>query len=314
MNSSLRISGSAHASTRAVTRARIASVLTLASVAAYHTARADPAQCAQYPIPWHPAAGTQAAAKSDLAALSPGAAMTWDGNIGTLTSALPLGAPLAGCTDGQDVGQQVFDMLAAHPALFQLDLSEWRKPEPFDCKYLEDNTTLSMGRNSLAGRPVAEDVFAYTLKRIDGQVQLASVNGTYLPVIGATIGNAMTACSSLTEPAAQATAQAAPLRAIVYSQCRKTGKVDYTPRANDGFSLSLEAWTWDESAGQALLSGQRTLRVIVDPANYTPELMSSAASCPSTDGEGTVIGFDVLFDVHTGEILNVKPGIDCVVC
>jgi hypothetical protein len=25
-------------------------------------------------------------------------------------------------------------------------------------------------------------------------------------------------------------------------------------------------------------------------------------------------GFDVTFDVHTGEILAVKPGLDCIVC
>jgi hypothetical protein len=39
-------------------------------------------------------------------------------------------------------------------------------------------------------------------------------------------------------------------------------------------------------------------------------------SCPAPDGDGdqSVIGFDITFDVHTGAILNVKPGLDCVVC
>jgi hypothetical protein len=78
--------------------------------------------------------------------------------------------------------------------------------------------------------------------------------------------------------------------------------------------LSNEAWSWEEGAGQVLMTGQRTLRVTVDPANYTRELMSSDARCPVGDGNDFVIGFDVTFDVHTGAILGVKPGLDCVVC
>lgn len=62
------------------------------------------------------------------------------------------------------------------------------------------------------------------------------------------------------------------------------------------------------------MTGQRTLRVTVNPANYTSALMSSSARCPGPGGNGSTIGFDITFDVHTGAVISVKPGLDCVVC
>jgi len=291
----------------------------IAVLADSHAAAAAPA-CAQYPIPWQPPAGSQAAARSELASVSPAASMAWNASTGTLSSALALALPLAGCTDGQDVGAQVFAALAAHPALFQLDLSEWRTPAPYDCKYVGDNEILSIGRQRLAGHPVSRDVFAYSLKRVDGAIQLTAVTGTYVPVIDAAIGDAMAACNTLTTDAAQATARSTPLQTTVYSQCKRTRTMTYTPQANDHFELApQETWTWQEGTSQmgaTLFTGERTLRITVDPANYTPDLMSSAARCPAPDGDDDefTIGFDVAFDVHTGAIVNVKPGLDCVVC
>jgi len=309
-------------STRAVENLwRTVSILTLAllaSLAGSRVAIAAP-RCEQYPIPWRPAASARESAQSELARLSPGASMTWNPSTGTLTSALSLALPLPDCTDGQDVIAQVYGVLAAHPALFQLDMSEWRVPEPFDCKYVGNDELLNVGRIRLAGRPVAQDVFAYSLKRINGVIHLTGVNGTYLPIIDAAMGETMVACNSLTEPAATATARSTPLRATVLSNCSRTGTVMYTPHANDTFRLSPdEAWTWEDASGQALLTGERTLRVIVNPANYTSDLTSSDARCPADGADGDdnafTVGFDIAFDAHTGAILSVKPGLGCFVC
>ena len=174
-----------------------------------------------------------------------------------------------------------------------------------------------MPRRQLAGKPVARDVFAYWLRRVDGVVQLAAVNGTYLPVLDATTGDTMTACTTLTEFAAATRARSTQLSATVYSQCARTGSVNYTPRSNDtlGF-LGDASWTWQDDSGRVLLTGQRTLRVIVHPSNYNAQLLSSDARCPVPGGDGSqyTVGFDLVFDVHTGEILSVKPGLDCTVC
>jgi hypothetical protein len=273
-------------------------------------------RCERYPIQAHPAVGAQAAARAELAQLSPSASLTWNSDTGTLTAASQLAIPLPGCSAGADVFTEVIKVLAAHPALFQFDPSEWRIPEFFDCRFLDDFTILSMGRRSLAGQRVAKDVVAVTLRRVGGVVQLLAVNGTYLPVVGAATGDEMASCSSLTQPAAAARARDTSLRAAVFSRCQKLGTATYTPKADDGFELLPEAWTWDEDAGQVLLSGQRILRVTIAPSNYTSELRMSDAVCPTPDGDGSqfTIGFDITFDVHTGAILNVKPGLDCVVC
>lgn len=248
--------------------------------------------------------------------MSPGATLTWNASEGTLSSVAQLATPLTGCSDGQDANAQVASLLAAHPALFQLDVSEWQIPPFYDCKFVDD-ATLSMPRRKLAGKPAARDVFAYWLRRVNGIVQLAAVNGTYLPVLDAATGDAMASCTTLTESAATTRARSTRLSATVYSQCARTGSVNYTPRSNDTFGfLGDAAWTWQEDTGRVLLTGQRTLRVIVNPANYNSELLSSDARCPVPEGDGSqyTVGFDIVFDVHTGEILSVKPGLDCTVC
>jgi hypothetical protein len=279
-------------------------------------ARAAPASCAQYPVPWQPAAGTQATAQATLSTMSPGATMTWNASEGTLSGVVQLNVPLTGCSDGQDVNAQVAAVLAEYPALFQLDLREWRIPEFYDCKYVDD-ALLNMPRESLAGQPVAQDLFAYWLRRIGGVVTLTGVNGTYLPVLDVATGNRMASCSTLTQSAAVTKARSTRLTATTYSQCSRTGSVRYTPRSNDAFSFLGDAsWTWQADSGRVLLSGQRTLRVIINPKNYTSALLSSDARCPVVDGDGSqyTVGFDIVFDVHTGAILSVKPGLDCTVC
>jgi hypothetical protein len=305
---------------RTVTRSHMATILALGSLAsliACRDAAAQATSCQQYPIVWRPAEGTHEAAQAELSSLSPGASMTWNSNTGTLRSILQLATPLPGCTDGQDVAAQVLGVLTAHPTLFQLDPAEWRTPAPFDCRFLGDRTTLTLGRHHLAGRPVARDVFAFSLQRIDGVVHLTTVTGVYLPVVGAEIGDRMAACNNLTETAAITTARSTPLRASTFSQCRPTGTVTYTPKQNDTFRFaSGEVWTWQESSAETQLSGERTLRVIVAPANYTPALLSSDARCPTPDGDGDdfTVGFDITLDVHTGAVVSVKPGLDCIVC
>ena len=241
--------------------------------------------------------------------------MSWDGNTGTLTAVSQLSIPLNNCTAGQDANAQVASVLAAHPALFQIELAEWGSLEPYDCQYVDD-ATIGVPRRHLAGRPVARDLFTYWLRRVNGVVQLSAVNGVYLPVLGAAIGNSMDACNTLTQSAATTRVRHTQLTAGVYSQCNRTGSVSYTPQSNDTFSFAPEpTWTWQEGSGQVELTGQRTLRVIVNPASYNSALLSSDARCPAADDPSQfTIGFDIVFDIHTGAILSVKPGLDCTVC
>jgi hypothetical protein len=304
---------------RTVIATRSTTILALgvfASLVGSRGAEAAPPSCDQYPIAFRPSSTAQAAAQAELSGLSPGARLTWNDNTGTLSSVFQLAFPLLGCTAGRDVGAQVFEVLAAHPTLFQLDLSEWRAPPPFDCKFLGNFEILNTARLRLAGRPIGVDFLAYSLRRINGVVHLDAVIGTYLPIFGAAMSDMMSACTTLTEAAAVATLRKTPLPATVFSQCSPIGAITYTPRTNDLVSSRPgDVWTWHEDVGQSLLSGQRTLRVVVATANHTPELLASDARCPvGNTGEDFTIGFDIVFDVHTGEVVSVKPGLGCVVC
>jgi hypothetical protein len=62
------------------------------------------------------------------------------------------------------------------------------------------------------------------------------------------------------------------------------------------------------------LTATRTVRVTIAASNYTPDLLASDALCPVPRSEEFTIGFDVTIDAHTGEIVFIKPGLDCFVC
>jgi hypothetical protein len=273
--------------------------------------------CDEYPVPVPPGGSGEAAARAELATLSPTGQLTWSEPRGTLSTIFQLDVPLPACTDGADANAVVREVLSAHPVLFQLDFSEWRLPEPFGCQFVDDFSTITMGRRLLGGQPVARDIFSYTLRRSNGMVRLASTIATYLPPLPTEVAAAMASCNHLDANAAETTVRATTLHASTFAQCAPTGELDYQPAANDSYVLRDDlAWLWEETRSGATLSGMRTLRVTIDPSNYTPELLASDAKCPVLDGPGDefTVGFDVLLDIETGVLLNVKPGLDCVVC
>jgi hypothetical protein len=279
-------------------------------------------RCPAYPIPWPTDPGARDAAAAELATLSPTAVMTWNDARGALSNIAQLDVPLPGCTDGVDVNAEVRKFLADHPRLFQLDLDEWSTLPPFNCTFVPDGglpADLTMARLRLAGHDVRHDIFDVAVKKIDGVVHMTSVTATYLPVAPKALDRQLTECVALHRGGAAAAVQATALEAPVFQGeviCQPTGTVSYSLRPDDSLSLSRDEWDWGEDASGVSLQATRTLRVTVDPRNDTPELLASGARCPVLDGpaDAFTVGWDVLFDAHTGEILFVKPGLDCVVC
>src|SRR5262249_42793539 len=153
-------------------------------------------------------ADTKAAATAELAALAPSATMTWNNATHTLSNINDLNLPIPDCDDDDDVNVPILALIAAHPALFQIDLSEWETPRPVKCKLTRSDVSslIYIERKSLGGHPVAHDVFSYWFKRINGIVTLTSVYGTYLPAHLSNLKGAMTVCNTLTEAEADATA------------------------------------------------------------------------------------------------------------
>ena len=281
------------------------------------TADAGGLVCAAYPIPVSVSGSTEEVALAELETLSETAQLTWSEARGTLASIFQLDLPLPACIDGADANTVVRDVLVAHPMLFRFDSDEWYAMEPFNCMFVGDFSTVTMGRKLLGGHPVARDIFAYTLRRDEDGVRLASVVATYLPPVGDAVGAAMTSCQHLDAAQAEATVRASTLTAATFEQCVPTGEVQYQPQRDDSYVLLDDtAWLWDETEAGMFLTATRTLRLTLDPSNHTPELLSSEARCPVLDGPSGAftVGFDVRFDVETGEVINVKPGLDCIVC
>ncbi|MCE9577168.1 MAG: hypothetical protein K8W52_28730 [Deltaproteobacteria bacterium] len=272
--------------------------------------------CTGYPVEWPADATAKAAAVAELATLSTTADLTWSDARGTLASVFGLDATLTSCTDGHDVGVEVAAFLTAHPALFQFDASQWSALVPYDCKNVGTSLEiLNRGRLTLDGQPVLHDTLAYSIKRTPVGVTLTSVIATYLPADLTGLGARMEACTDADLGAVEAAVRATALPARTYEQCTETGALTYQMKAGDTISvLPGVAWTWDDGDHAVALTGQRTARITLAAANYTPELLASDARCPVGDGADFTIGFDVTFDVHTGEITYIKPGLDCIVC
>jgi hypothetical protein len=262
-------------------------------------------RCTTYPIPLLPGNG-EAAARAELATLAPTATMAWDYDTNTASTIAGLDLPLS-CTAGQNTSLVALELLAAHPALFQLDVGEWLPHDFIDCTAFGALVT-TLARSKLANHLVAKDAFNVELQLRQGVPTITGFSASYVPVAATGVGDAMDDCLTFDEIAAKNLARATAFEATT---CGTTGTTSYTPHVNDQLQVSTDTvWTWAEHSGDVELSGRRLMQITVDPSNYTPELMASAARCPDSGR----IGFKVYFDIHTATIVRVEPGIDCAAC
>ncbi len=103
---------------------------------------------------WPATSTAEATAKAALKKLSAGATMTWSSNLGALSAISNLNLAMPGCVAGKDFHAELFALLAANPDLFQIDVSEWQMPLPFDCGAITTaDETLTMRRKIIAGHP-----------------------------------------------------------------------------------------------------------------------------------------------------------------
>jgi hypothetical protein len=210
-----------------------------------------------------------------------------------------------------------WDLVEAHPSLFQIDRDEWNPASFVPCSVVQDsNQIITVARTTVGGHPVTADTFAFILRRIGGVVHLRAVVGNYLPISTPDLTDAMDPCPDLNQAAAQATVLTTALPFTTFQLCQWSGFGSYDVAGDDTIAFETEAtWNWydDPPNQQVMLVKHWSGRVIVNPNNYAPELMSSDAYCPdSTDGDD--MGFRLSFDAVTGELLSSEPGLECIVC
>lgn len=255
---------------------------------------------------------TRAAAQTELDTFAPDATLTWEPVRGTLSSVSGLGAPLD-CDDGGGlVWDAAWEVLEAHPDLFQLDRSEWREGAEAPCANIQDLTILNTGRAELAGLGVAKDNLAIVLNRIEGVLTLSAVNAYYLPVLEP---GDLTACEPGSADDLEEVGRAAEFGYATFFQCAPTGSGTYEPQPNDVFTLGDSTWTWEDGTGTVIAQQLRSATLVIDPSNVDPDIEASDANCPAGEsGNERVYGFSLLLDPITGEVVSVTPGIGCTVC
>jgi hypothetical protein len=290
----------------------------------------NPAQslsaCLPYPVEWLPAPGAQARAQQQLDELATQAGstptMVWSQPRGTSTAIWGLFYPLAGCPATSTAADSLIEprvedaawaLFERAPALFQFHRDEWQVLNSTRCSAITDQQaqTIALQRRTLAAQTERQDMVLITVLRIGGAVKLTSLTSDYLPPATGPIDATMHSCPELTPETAEFIARDATYSYLVYDTCFPVGSGVYRPQANDTFTLDTKnQWKWDDapSGDRTLLRKYQTGILTVNPKNWTRELINSDAYC------GTSIGWVITFNAVTGEIVETKPGIDCIVC
>jgi hypothetical protein len=283
------------------------------------------AACLPYPVEWLPAPGAQARAQQKLDELATQAGSTptlvWSQPRGTSTAIWGINYPLAGCPSATGAGSLIdprvedaaWALFESAPALFQLRRDEWQVLNSTRCSQITDQQTqtIALQRRTLAEQPERQDIVLFIVLRIGGTVKLTSLMADYLPPASKPISATMHSCPELTPSTAEFIARDAEYSYSIFDSCFPAGSGVYAPKANDTFALDTKnQWKWDDAptGDRTLLRKYQTGILTVHPDNWTPELINSDAFC------GSSIGWVITFNAVTGEIVEIKPGIDCIVC
>jgi hypothetical protein len=267
-------------------------------------------------VPATDGAGDEAAARTALAGLDPAAKLVWSAERGTVQS-VQGAIPVPGCVAGHEVHDEVLAFIGAYPILFNVAVAEWARIEEalpcedvtdvnryvsfsrvrFDKHLSQSSGLLTVGVHSASGRVV--------IFRIDGDYTLATT-----PTLDAALGT----CEGALATAADVFNQSARMSFsyLFGTSCNLSGSGSYQPTATDKVVLRddplFHEGRWTRLSPRPELSYLRKAWLIIDPANYTPDLLASNANC------GGSKGFELTIDLVTGQILSYLPGLGCTVC
>jgi hypothetical protein len=270
----------------------------------------------EVPIVWTADTTTEAAALAALADLSSTARPTWNDARGTFETIFEIDVPLA-CPDGAEVWDTLLPFVDSHPALLQIDRTEWLPPSSFPCHVVSStNDYARMDRRYLGPGTVAHDFVSFAIRRADGGIVLRAIIANYLPVVPASVAEPMSRCGGLTAERARASVMRDTFPYSTFMRCVPTGGGSYTSGPLDSITLDPPRWAWTERAdGTGVeMTSEQPGTLIIDRSYWTPALEASDVNCPDESGDVRVYGFRLIFDTSTGAILSKQPGVGCIVC
>jgi hypothetical protein len=279
-------------------------------------AEESPGNCDDYPIALSPDPGAEARAQGDLFGFAPDASMLWHPARGTFWF-VTLSVPLPQCAAQADVYTQLFALTRAHPDLFQPDLKEWKRPAPYPCGQVGAVAqVLEIQRAKVGSHPIAHDLMKFTVQRINGVVKLEALYGEYLPPAKPWLDQSLSACPNLNHAIARQVVLGSEFPYSIFDTCYWIGADTYSPNGLDTIAFVVgSSWAWQEdpTLPRVLFRKSTQGRLVVNPANHTPDLINSDANCPGENGQPN-IGFRLTMDSVTNGLVVSQPGLNCIVC
>lgn len=274
------------------------------------TAELQGGRCLPYPRTLSVGPDGQSDARAELDTFAPNATLLWSSVRNTPSSIHAFELELK-CPAGKDAEAVVFEFVAAHPTLFRIDPAEWSRTN-IPCEAVSTTPQFaSEAHVRFANQPASADRFAWRWFGGDERITVTAFVGTWIPP--ANIGDeiALRSCPSFDAVSAEQKLPQTGLSYSTFQWCSPTGSGKYFMQSGDTFEPdATEYLTWNEAN---LLRKQVRVSLRVAPQNLTPALLSSDANCPAPGGAPRV-GFSLTYDAVTGELLDVKPGIECIVC
>ncbi len=278
-----------------------------------------PSTCPNYPVVFTPDTKSFVQAEKALNTLiSTSDAETfptleWEPKKGTLISLKDLKIPLENCTG--DLNQALGDTLLLAKDLFQVLPQEWTFRSSVKCSKLNENPrqVVSLRRKAMGpfAQPQGQETFNAVVQKINNQIYLTEVFGSYLPIASETLIETLKRCQSDGSVSAiTQELQSTTFPLAKFDRCNYIGPGEYKANVSDKAEFDAElAWNWSEDENEQIVFTQMGMgRLFIDEANFTPDLKASDAFCPGA------VGFLIGFDAVTGKLTFVKNGIDCSVC
>jgi hypothetical protein len=272
--------------------------------------------CDVYPIALYPDPGAQAQAEAELQNLAPNATMIWHPARGTFWF-VTLSVPLPQCGPQDEVFAQLFKLTRRYPHLFQLNLEEWAKPSEYPCSQVGQLAqVLQVQRARVGSHAISHDLMRFTVQRVNGVVTLQALFGEYLPAATLWLDAELSACPDLDEALAEQVVLGSQFAYSILFNCVYIASGSYSPNGLDTIAFGWGAsWAWAEDPmfPRVLFTKSTRGRLVLDPANYTPDLIQSDANCPNPQGQPS-IGFRLTMDSVTAGLAGYQPGLNCIVC
>ncbi|MFT3700032.1 MAG: hypothetical protein QM831_43205 [Kofleriaceae bacterium] len=262
----------------------------------------------------------QATATTELATLDPAATMTWADTRNTLQSISGLVVKLPDCTGTTNAFDLLFAHLAAHPALYQIDPTEWTGSVA-QCSDILANGfhPLTIRRAKYGPYTIANDVFTAVADVQNGVVILRNFSGTYIPKPSQVVLDALSSCPDLTQDVIARHIFTSPFAYQAYQStgpaCTVEGNHTYALQAGDAVTYDPQvAFNWTEDT-QITFQRQGTATIVVGQADYSDQLLNSSANCIDIDGNNNV-GWQRTYNSVTAEVLfdHATPDPFCTVC